>query len=97
MLFLVAVSVGQLRAQALEPRLLSPAPVGMNFGVLGYVFSSGDVLLDESLPFEDTEARLHSITAAYVRSIDFFGLAGRLTAVVHRSHRSISRRRWVIR
>ncbi|MGB5528180.1 MAG: transporter [Gemmatimonadota bacterium] len=40
------------------------------------------MLLDESLPLEGTEAQLHSITPAYVRSIDFFGLSGRLTAAV---------------
>jgi hypothetical protein len=82
LLLLTVVSFGQLRAQGLEPRLLSPAPVGMNFGVLGYVYSSGNVLLDDALPLEGTTARLHSITAAYVRSIDFFGLSGRLTAVL---------------
>jgi hypothetical protein len=82
LLLLLVVSFGELQAQALEPRLLSPAPVGMNFGILSYVYSSGDVLLDEALPLEGTQARLHSIAAAYVRSIDFFGLSGRLTAVV---------------
>jgi hypothetical protein len=82
LLLLLVVSVGRLKAQALEPRLFSPAPVGMNFGVLGYGYSSGNVLLDESLPLEGTEARLHSITAAYVRSIDFFGLSSRVTVVV---------------
>jgi hypothetical protein len=82
LLLLLLVSFGELHAQALEPRLLSPAPVGMNFGVLSYGYSTGNVLLDESLPLEGTTAKLHSITAAYVRSIDFFGLSGRLTAVV---------------
>ncbi len=82
LLLLLLVSFDQLQAQALEPRLLSPAPVGMNFVLLAYTYSSGDVLLDATLPLEDTDARLHSITAAYVRSIDFFGLSGRITAVV---------------
>ena len=82
LLLILLVSSRELTAQALEPRLLSPAPVGMNFGIVGYVYSSGDVLLDETLPLEGTEARLHSISTAYVRSIDFFGLSGRLTAAV---------------
>ena len=56
------------------------APVGVDFGAVGYVYSSGNVLLDEALPLEDTQAQLHSIFASYVRSIDLFGLSGRISA-----------------
>jgi hypothetical protein len=69
-------------AQDLEPRFLSPAPVGMNFGLISYAYSVGNVVLDQSLPIEGTEATMHAITPAYARSIDFFGLSGRLTAVL---------------
>ncbi len=71
-----------LQAQDLEPRFLSPAPVGMNFALLGYGYSVGNVVLDQSLPIEGTEANLHSVSAAYARSIDFFGLSGRITALL---------------
>jgi hypothetical protein len=79
---LVTLLSGTLRAQDLEPRYLSPAPVGMNFVLAGYTYSRGNVLLDAALPLEGTDAQLHAITLAYARSIDVFGLSGRLSAVV---------------
>ncbi len=78
----IILFVNSLHAQDLEPRFLSPAPVGMNFGVLSYAYSLGNVVLDQSLPIEGTEATMHAITPAYARSIDVFGLAGRITAVL---------------
>ena len=79
----VCSSANGLHAQGgLAPRLLSPAPVGVNFGAVGYVYSSGNVLLDDALPLEGTQARLHSLAASYVRSIDLFGLSGRISASV---------------
>jgi hypothetical protein len=71
-----------VQAQDLEPRFLSPAPVGMNFGVLAYGYSHGNVLLDRALPLEGTDAKLHVITPAFARSLSLFGLSGRLTALV---------------
>jgi hypothetical protein len=79
----LAISIpGSMIAQDLEPRFLSPAPVGMNFVILGYGYSDGNVLLDQALPIEDTEAKLHAVTVAYARSIDFFGLSGRIQAAL---------------
>ena len=69
-------------AQDLEPRAFSPAPVGLNFAALGYAFSYGNVVLDPSLPITDGEADVHSVLAAYVRTIDFFGLSGKVDAAV---------------
>lgn len=54
----------------------------MSFAVVSYTYSAGNVLLDTSLPLEGTTAHTHSITGAYVRSIDVFGLSGRFTAAV---------------
>jgi len=69
-------------AQDLEPRFLSPAPTGMNFIILGYGYSTGNVLLDRALPLEDTESKLHSVTVAFARSINIFGLSGRIQAAL---------------
>ena len=71
-----------LSAQDLEPRSMSPAPVGMSFALLGYGYSVGNVMLDQALPLEGSEARVHTVSAAYARSIDVFGLSGRVTAAV---------------
>jgi hypothetical protein len=77
-----ALLASPLAGQDLEPRFLSPAPVGMNFGVLAYGYSTGNVMLDQSLPLEGVTARLHSASAAYARSIGLFGRAGQLSVVL---------------
>jgi hypothetical protein len=64
----------QSRAQELEPRAYSPSPVGANFLVAGYVHSSGDVVLDPSLPLSNVDAQLNAGTVGYGRT---FGVLGR--------------------
>ena len=71
-----------LIGQDLEPRFLSPAPVGMNFVLLAYGYSVGNVLLDQSIPLEDTEAKMNSIAVGFARSINLFGFSGRIQAAL---------------
>lgn len=80
MLLILSASVSN--AQELEPRVLTNMPVGMNFALAGYGFSQGNLLFDPALPIEDTEAKLHTIIGAYFRTINFFGLSGKLDAIV---------------
>jgi hypothetical protein len=72
----------QVWAQELEPRALTNVPVGFNFAVLGYGYSQGNILLDPAVPIEDLDSRLHAFFAAYVRTINFFGLSSKLDVVV---------------
>lgn len=69
-------------AQELEPRALTNVPTGMNFMVLGYSYAQGNILLDPAIPIEDLNGKLHTILAAYLRSIKIFGLAGKVDVVV---------------
>lgn len=80
--FLFACYTTHSIAQELEPRALTNTPVGMNFAIAGYAHAQGNLLFDPALPLEDTEAKLHSFVGAYVRSINFFGLSGKVDAVV---------------
>lgn len=66
-----------LNAQDVQPKVYTPAPVGVNVVTLGYAFSSGAVLFDKTILIEDAAGDIHSVTAAYSRSIDVFGMAGR--------------------
>jgi hypothetical protein len=68
--------------QDLEPRFLSPAPVGMNFAILSYGLSTGNVVMDAALPLEGTVADVNSIAATYVRTIGILGTTGRFLAAV---------------
>ena len=70
------------RAQDIEPRAYSNAPVGVNFLVVGYAYSHGGLSLDPSLPV--TDARLESSVAllAYARVLDLWGVSGKFDVVV---------------
>lgn len=69
-------------AQDLEPRAFSPAPTGLNIAALGYGYSFGNVLLDPAIPVTDGEAKLSTVVGAYVRTIDVFGLSGKIDAII---------------
>jgi len=73
-------------AQDLEPRALARAPVGMNFFVLAYGYSSGNVMIDQSLPLEGTEAKLHSLSLAFAKTFGLFGRTTKFDMVVPFSH-----------
>ena len=70
------------RAQSIEPRLFSNAPVGMNFLLLGYAHSSGGVLLDPSIPLEDASMTIHAPFLGYARTLDVGGKSGQVQAIV---------------
>ncbi|KPK61878.1 MAG: hypothetical protein AMS21_08710 [Gemmatimonas sp. SG8_38_2] len=71
-----------VNAQDVQPQVYTPAPVGVNLLTLGYAFSTGAVLFDKTIPIENANADIHSISAAYSRSIGLFGLAGRADIAV---------------
>jgi len=60
-------------AQDLSPRAYWPAPVGTRVLVLGYQYSSGDVLSDISLPVYGVDSKIHTGLAGYVQTFDFLG------------------------
>ncbi len=77
----LAMPIG-LAGQDVAPRVYTPAPVGVNAVALVYAFSTGRVLFDKTLPVENVNGDIHSITGAYSRSIGVLGLAGRFDLVV---------------
>ena len=62
------------QCQELEPRTYSNTPTGVNLLSVGYAYSSGNVLLDPTLPIEDLDGKLNIALIAYVRT---FALLGR--------------------
>jgi outer membrane putative beta-barrel porin/alpha-amylase len=69
---LVAGSVA-VRAQQLEPRAYAPHPVGVNIVGTPYLYQTGDVITDPSLPFKDVEAKINALAVFYDRTFSFFG------------------------
>jgi hypothetical protein len=79
---LAAVPARPSAAQELEPRAYAAAPVGVNFLVTAVGHSSGGVLVDPSLPFEDVEATVNTLSVGVGRTLDLFGRTGLLVAAV---------------
>lgn len=71
-----------LPGQDVQPRVYTPAPVGVNLLTLGYAYSNGPVLFDKTIPIENASARVHSLTPAYSRSLGLFGRAARADLAV---------------
>jgi hypothetical protein len=69
-------------AQELEPRLLVNVPPGMQFAVLAYGYSQGNILLDPAVPIEDLDASLHTFAAGYARTFSLFGRSAQFDIVV---------------
>lgn len=65
-------------AQELEPRAYRTLPAGLDFLLTAYTYSSGNVVVDPSVPIEDLQAEIHSTSLAWLHS---FGIAGRSSSV----------------
>lgn len=79
--FLLAAA-GPAFAQDMEPRAFSPAPVGTTFAALVYGHSEGDLVFDPTMPIEDAEAKVDSVTAGAVYVFGLGGMTARVAAVV---------------
>lgn len=69
-------------SQELEPRNLTNIPIGVNALVGGYVYSSGNILLDPAVPIENLKSNLHTFVFGYLRTINLFGLSSKIDVVV---------------
>jgi hypothetical protein len=65
------------RAQAIEPRIYSDIPVGVNFVIVGYAYTQGDLSF-AALPITDANLRTSNGVLAYSRSLDLWGKSGRV-------------------
>jgi len=69
----LAIAPSTVRAQEMEPRAYSPAPVGLNFLTAGVSQSSGGVAVDPTLPLDNVEAQFQTATIGYQRTFALFG------------------------
>ncbi|MHC1745342.1 MAG: transporter [Syntrophobacteraceae bacterium] len=83
-LFLAALVTYPLtaRAQDIEPRAYSNAPVGVNFLIAGYAYTQGGLAFDPSLPVKDPQLETHNAVLAYARVLDLWGKSGKVDAIV---------------
>jgi len=76
------LATGSALGQDLEPRFFSQVPVDMNFAVLATGHSEGGMLFDQGTTLEDVTGEMTSVGAGYLRTLDFFGLSAKASAVV---------------
>ncbi len=66
-------------AQELSPRAYWPAPKGTRVAVFGYMYISGDVIMDPSIPITGAETKNNTAIVAYMQT---FSLWGRTTNIL---------------
>jgi len=69
-------------AQELEPRAYSPSPVGLNFILFSGSRSTGEVLLDPSVPIDDIQATVDAGVAGYGHTFALWGNSASVAFVV---------------
>ena len=73
---------GRAVAQELEPGFYQNAPLRMNSAVLGYTYSTGNILFDAALPVEGAHAKTNTVALGYLRTIGIFGRSAKVDVQV---------------
>ena len=76
------LGAASLKAADIEPRAYSNIPSGINFLVVGYAYTEGNVTFDPTIPIENAKLTLHSSLFAYARSLDLWGTSGKLDIII---------------
>ncbi|HEX7220204.1 MAG TPA: transporter, partial [Burkholderiales bacterium] len=82
LLLVLALSATPVWAQQLEPRAYSNVPVGLNFLVAGYTYSTGGLATDPATPLQNAALEIHAPLVAYARSFDAWGKSAKFDAVL---------------
>jgi hypothetical protein len=69
-------------AQQLEPRAYANAPVGLNFLIAGYTYSTGGLATDPALPLQNSHLEIHAPVLAYARAFDAWGKSAKFDAIL---------------
>ena len=68
-------------AQDLEPRLYANAPVGLNFAIAGYAYTTGGVAVDPAVPLDNAQLDVHSAVMAYAHSFAALGRSAKFDVI----------------
>jgi hypothetical protein len=79
---LLAGVVSPTRAQDIEPRAYSNAPVGVNFLIAGYAYTRGGVSFDPAVPITNASLTTSNAVLAYARVLDLWGMSGKFDAIL---------------
>ncbi len=70
------------RAQDIEPRAYSNAPVGVNFLIAGYAYTRGGVSFDPSVPLTNANINTSNAVLSFANVFDLWGDSARFDAIV---------------
>jgi hypothetical protein len=70
------------RAQDIEPRAYSNAPVGVNFLIAGYAYTRGGVSFDPSVPLTDAKLNTSNAVLAFASVFDLWGDSAKFDAIL---------------
>ena len=70
------------RAQDIEPRAYSNAPIGVNFLIAGYAYTRGGLAFDSSLPITNPDLRTSSAVVGFATVLDLWGKSAKFDAIV---------------
>jgi hypothetical protein len=80
-LCMLTLAAAGARAQHLEPRAYSNAPVGMNFLIAGYAYSTGGLSIDPAQPLTNAKLDIHTPLVAYAHAFDAWGKSAKFDTV----------------
>lgn len=78
----LAGATATARAQDIEPRAYSNAPIGVNFLIAGYVYTQGGLSFDSAIPVTNAELNTSNAVLGYARVFDLWGKSGKFDAIV---------------
>lgn len=79
---ILGITTSSALATDIEPRSYSNIPVGVNFLLVGYGYTKGNVTFAPSVPIDNGKLETHTTVLAYVRSLDFWGKSGKLDIII---------------
>jgi len=79
---LLAAAAATARAQDIEPRSYSNAPVGVNFLIAGFVHTKGGVSFASDTGITNPDMKTNSALFAYARAFDLWGMSSKFDAIV---------------
>jgi hypothetical protein len=72
------LAAGGARAQDIEPRSYSNAPIGVNFVIGGYAWTKGGLSHDPALPITEPVLKTSNLVGGYARVIELWGQSARI-------------------
>jgi hypothetical protein len=69
-------------AGEIEPRAYVNTPVGINFLLVGYVYTNGGLATPGSSPIKDAQLMMNTGVLAYARTLDVLGASGKFDVIV---------------